>query len=306
MLGAGRAAAAGTPYHRTMRGAGGIVLAGGRSSRMGAPKAALEWHGSTLLRRVAGLVGRVAAPVVVVRAPGQPLPELPPGILVVQDAREGRGPLQGILAGLEALDGRADVAYLAAVDAPMLHPAFVARVLSGLAGAAEAAVPRAGGRRHPLAAAYRLSILPRVRELLAGERLSAVGLLDGLRVAWLDEDTLLADPRVAAADPGLASLGNLNDPDDYARARALPPPAVRVRRRGAGGGPGLEVRAATLAGAAAVAGVPLGPAGAVVVGLDGGRPSRDPHFPLADGDVVVIPGAEAAVSAGGAGPAASR
>ena len=34
--------------------AAGIVLAGGRSSRMGAAKAALEWHGSTLVRRVAG------------------------------------------------------------------------------------------------------------------------------------------------------------------------------------------------------------------------------------------------------------
>jgi CTP:molybdopterin cytidylyltransferase MocA len=42
--------------------AGGIVLAGGRSTRMGSAKAALEWHGSTLLRRVAAIVGRVAGP----------------------------------------------------------------------------------------------------------------------------------------------------------------------------------------------------------------------------------------------------
>ena len=49
-----------------MADAAGIVLAGGRSSRMGSPKAALEWHGSTLLRRVAGIVGRaVDGPVVV-------------------------------------------------------------------------------------------------------------------------------------------------------------------------------------------------------------------------------------------------
>ena len=38
--------------------AAAIVLAGGRSSRMGSPKAELEWHGSTLLRRVTGLVAR--------------------------------------------------------------------------------------------------------------------------------------------------------------------------------------------------------------------------------------------------------
>ena len=50
----------------------GIVLAGGRSSRMGAPKAWLDWHGSTLLRRTCGLVARgTGGPVVVVRAPAK-------------------------------------------------------------------------------------------------------------------------------------------------------------------------------------------------------------------------------------------
>jgi molybdopterin-guanine dinucleotide biosynthesis protein A len=54
--------------------AAGLVLAGGRSSRMGVPKAALEWHGSTLLRRTCGVLQRAGLqPVVVVRAPGQEL-----------------------------------------------------------------------------------------------------------------------------------------------------------------------------------------------------------------------------------------
>jgi lysophospholipase L1-like esterase len=95
-----------------MADAAGIVLAGGRSSRMGRPKAALEWHGSTLLRRVCGIVGRaVDGPVLVVRAPGQELPELPDAVELVEDAREGRGPLQGLAAGLAAaggLSGRAE------------------------------------------------------------------------------------------------------------------------------------------------------------------------------------------------------
>src|ERR671939_2131575 len=93
--------------------AAGIVLAGGRSSRMGSPKAALEWHGSTLLRRVVGIVARgVDGPVVVVRAPGQELPALPEGVEVVEDAREGRGPLEGMAAGLAAVRDRAPVAYV--------------------------------------------------------------------------------------------------------------------------------------------------------------------------------------------------
>src|SRR5215212_8743726 len=100
----------------------GIVLAGGRSARMGRPKAWLDWHGSTLLRRVCGLVARgVSGPVVVVRAPGQALPPLPPAIRVVDDEREGRGPLQGLLAGLEAVDGAEEIAFVAATDVPFLH-----------------------------------------------------------------------------------------------------------------------------------------------------------------------------------------
>ena len=70
---------------------GAIVLAGGKSSRMGSSKAALAWHGSTLLRRVTGLALRtVDGPVVVVRAPDQELPEIHRSIEVVADAREGR------------------------------------------------------------------------------------------------------------------------------------------------------------------------------------------------------------------------
>ena len=56
---------------------GAIVLAGGRSSRMGAPKALLDWHGGTLVRRVTGILQRIADPVVVVHADGQELPTLP-------------------------------------------------------------------------------------------------------------------------------------------------------------------------------------------------------------------------------------
>ena len=108
----------------------GVVLAGGRSTRMGRPKASLEWHGSTLLHRVTGIVSRaVDGPVVVVSAPDQELPALPPGVRVAEDAAEGRGPLQGLAAGLAAVVGEAEVAYVSSTDVPLLHPAFVGAVL---------------------------------------------------------------------------------------------------------------------------------------------------------------------------------
>ena len=133
----------------------GIVLAGGRSSRMGSPKASLDWHGSTLLRRVTGIIARcVDGPVVVVGAPGQQLPELDPAVEVVKDAREYRGPLQGLAGGLEAIDGRATVAYVSSTDLPLLHPAFVQCVVGSLRDRHDVVLPEVGG--YPPAAGRRL------------------------------------------------------------------------------------------------------------------------------------------------------
>ena len=118
----------------------GIVLAGGRSSRMGTPKAWLDWHGSTLLR--GGRAGRRAGSEWTRRRrPGRgprSCRSCPAAVEVVEDAREGQGPLQGLLAGLEAVD--AGLAFVASTDMPFLHPQFVAAVC-GAARDADAAVP---------------------------------------------------------------------------------------------------------------------------------------------------------------------
>jgi molybdopterin-guanine dinucleotide biosynthesis protein A len=209
-----------------------VVLAGGRSTRMGTPKAALDWHGSTLVRRAAAIVARaVDGPVVVVRAPGQELPALPAWVEVADDARDGRGPLEGIAAGLAAIGGRAQVAYVSGVDAPLLHPAFVRRVLALLGPDADVALPRAHGFAQPLAAAYRTTVATPLRALLREDgKLGTGALLRRCRVTELDEAVLLADPDVAAFDPALDSLLNLNDPGEYEAACRRPPPAVRVAR----------------------------------------------------------------------------
>jgi molybdopterin-guanine dinucleotide biosynthesis protein A len=281
-----------------MAAAAGIVVAGGRSSRMGRPKATLEWHGSTLLRRVTGIVARATGgPVVVVRAPGQDLPALPKGVEVTEDAEEGRGPLQGLAAGLAAVDGRADVAFVSSTDAPLLHPAFVRRVVGALDGEHDVALPQAGGFPHPLAAAYRTTLLPSVQELLAADRRRPAFLFETCRVRRLDEATLLADPAVAAFDPALDSVLNLNEPGDYRAARARPAPEVAVRcygavRRGSGAGRApVVVRAATLAGAAAAVDLALDEH--VVAALNGDQITSDADEPLAAGDSVAFLAADA-------------
>jgi molybdenum cofactor guanylyltransferase len=265
---------------------------------MGRPKAGLEWHGSTLLRRVTGIVARATGgPIVVVRAPGQDLPAMPEDVEVTEDAREGRGPLQGLAAGLAAVDGRAEVVFVSSTDAPLLHPAFVRRVVGALDGEHDVALPQAGGFPHPLAAAYRTELLPSVQELIAADRMRPAFLFETCRVRRLDEAALLADPAVAAFDPALDSVLNLNEPPDYQAARARPAPEVAVRcygavRRGSGAGrQPVVVNAATLAGAAAAVDLELDEH--VVAALNGDQITRDPDEPLAAGDTVAFLAADA-------------
>jgi molybdenum cofactor guanylyltransferase len=275
----------------------GIVLAGGRSTRMGRPKAELEWHGSTLLHRVCGLIRRVVdGPVVVVRAPGQGLPPLPPGVELTQDAHGGRGPLQGLAAGLSAVDGRASVAYVSSTDVPLLHPAFVNAVLAaGARDDVDVALPVAQGFRHPLAATYRTSLLPAVEELIATDRMRPAFLFERCRVHELSEEELLADRALAQGDPSLLSLLNVNDPQEYERARARDAPPVTVRcfgtlANGAGREP-LATRAATLGAAADAVGVALDRH--VVAAVNGDQISRHREMPLATGDSVAFLAADA-------------
>jgi molybdenum cofactor guanylyltransferase len=278
-----------------MPGSAGVVLAGGRSSRMGTPKAALEWHGSTLLRRTVGILARAAGgPVVVVRASGQELPELPHGIEIVDDPREGQGPVQGIAAGLAALEGRAEAAFVSSTDLPFLHPAFVRRVLRAVHDGADVALPVARGYPQPLAAAYKTALATSAERLVQQGRLRPAFLFEECAVSRLDEAALLADDLLAALDPALDSVLNVNEPADYTRARARPAPEITVQRFGvlADGHRAPEtVRAATVAEAAAAAGVDLD--GHITAALNGEQITRDGQTPLAAGDTVFFLSADA-------------
>ena len=266
---------------------------------MGLPKAALEWHGSTLLGRTVGIMARATSgPVVVVRAAGQDLPELPEGTLVADDPREGRGPVQGIATGLAALTGRADVAFVSSTDLPFLHPAFIRRVLRALEDSedTDVALPVARGYKQPLAAGYRVSLAGPAERLVMQDRLRPAFLFDECQVETLDDAALKRDPVLAAFDPDLDSVLNVNTPEDYAAARARPALEVTVQlfgtlARGGGAGGSHTVRAATVGGAADAVAVVFDRH--ITAALNGDQITRDRATPLAAGDTVMFLSADA-------------
>jgi molybdenum cofactor guanylyltransferase len=192
--------------------AAGIVLCGGRSTRMGTSKALLPFGPETMLQRVVRILDGIVAPIVAVAAADQELPELPPSVIVTRDEREGRGPLEGLRAGLKALPADADYAYVTSCDVPLLVPGFVHQMLE-LARDYDAAVMEIGGFAHPLSAVYRRSTLPRIEELLAQERLRPLFLFESVR-------TRRVHPDEVTADPDLRTLRNLNTREDYEQALA--------------------------------------------------------------------------------------
>ena len=192
---------------------GGIVLCGGKSTRMGVPKATLAFGAETMLQRVVRILGTVVSPVIVVAARDQPLPELPKDVAVARDEREAKGPLEGIRAGLTALPESIDAAYITSCDVPLLVPAFVERMID-LMGDHDIAVMEVDGFPHPLSAIYRRRALPRVESLLAADRLRPVFLFDAVRTRKVKPEEM------TVVDPELRTLRNLNTPEDYRAALA--------------------------------------------------------------------------------------
>jgi molybdopterin-guanine dinucleotide biosynthesis protein A len=192
---------------------GAIVLCGGKSTRMGVPKATLPFGDETMLQRVVRLLGTVVSPIVVVAAREQSLPALPETVSVTRDEREARGPLEGIRAGLSALPESTDAAYITSCDVPLLVPAFVQRLIE-LMGDHDIAVMEIDGFPHPLSAIYRRTVLAHAESLLAQDRLRPVFLFDAVRTRRVKPEEMMG------VDPELRTLRNLNTPDDYQAALA--------------------------------------------------------------------------------------
>jgi molybdenum cofactor guanylyltransferase len=187
-------------------GAVGAVLAGGRSRRMGSPKALVELAGRPLIAHVLAAVEAASLEPVVVAKPDSPLPSV--SCRVLRDSAEPIHPLQGLLTALAASGGRPVVAL--ACDMPLVPPRLL-KWLAGLGG--KAAVVAATGRLQPLLARYEPTVAPALVAALA-------------RGATAREAVSELDPRIVTetelgrfGDPELICL-NVNTPADLERAAA--------------------------------------------------------------------------------------
>lgn len=185
-----------------------IVLAGGRSSRMGTPKAMLPFDGEPLIAHIVRSLQEDFGEIVVVAAPGQELPAL--DAKIVHDAIAYQGPVGGITYGLHAITSA--LGFVTSCDSAFLSRPLVSHLTASAEGF-EVVVPRWQGRFQPLVAVYRRSVLPSLEAQLSRGELRPVYLFENVRTRVVEED------EIRRFDPEGASFFNMNTPADYQEAQ---------------------------------------------------------------------------------------
>ncbi|MCK8488198.1 molybdenum cofactor guanylyltransferase [Paenibacillus sp. MBLB2552] len=200
-----------------------IILAGGRSSRMGSDKALLELGGLTVVERLIRELEPVTSRIVI--AAGNKAAYERFGQEVLTDRFPEAGPLAGLHAGLESSATSWNLAV--ACDTPFANGGLFRALLEraeaaearadGPAGfaAAEAILACTEGRAHPLLAAYRRSVLPSLEARLREGRLKMTAWTETLRTEYIEGETLA----LASGLPLEWCAFNMNKPEDYEQAR---------------------------------------------------------------------------------------
>ena len=186
-------------YHFCVSGAG-YLLVGGKSSRMGRPKALLPFEGAPLGRALARVVERAAGSVVLV---GTPEIAEAIGYPAIADRYPGEGPLGGILTALE--HSGSDFNLVVACDMPALTVEFLASLMeaAGLRDADVLLPVGAANRPEPLCAVYHRRSLGRLAAVFADGQRKIMTALSGLNVMhWPVADTEV--------------FQNVNTPEDWA------------------------------------------------------------------------------------------
>lgn len=187
----------------------GIILAGGKSSRMGTNKALLILDGKTVIERIAEeLSAAVDHLIVVTNMPKEySFLQLP----MIKDRFLGRGPLAGIEAGLSLSTTEKNL--IVACDMPFISAELGSYLLSKLDDC-QAAVPERGGQRHPLFAAYKKEVRNCAEMFLKEEKLAIRNMLNCIQTMYINIDSLKLPINEI-------SLFNMNHPEEYKRAAEI-------------------------------------------------------------------------------------
>lgn len=181
----------------------GVILAGGRSKRLGSSKCFLRVGGKRIIENTLRIFNSLFEEIFIVTYDKNLFSGLE-DVKVAEDLIRGCGPLGGVYTGLKKISR--DKGFFVACDMPNLHPGLIKRVLDfSKAEPYDAVVPYHRGKTEPLHAVYAKRILPKMEKALKERRFSLINLLAGCHCGYL-----------FPTDVELSSFTNINTPEELA------------------------------------------------------------------------------------------
>jgi molybdopterin-guanine dinucleotide biosynthesis protein A len=188
----------------------GVVLAGGRSTRLGRDKAFLRIDGRPLIERIVELTAEVTEEVIIVANDFDSYTGL--DARVVTDFYPGKGALGGIFSGLREVSTQH--ALVVACDMPFLNIPLL-RYMGEFTPDYDIVIPRLEELTEPLHAIYSRVCLSAIEKQLRADDLRISSFFAGFRVRYVERQ------EIEAFDPGHLSFFNINNQSDFARAREI-------------------------------------------------------------------------------------
>ena len=190
-----------------------IILAGGKSSRLGQNKALQTIGGQSLIQWIVDRLATLSTEIIIATAHGETLPcSSAPGIKTVADVYPGKGPLVGIYSGLVATSS--SWAFVVGCDMPFLSVGLL-DYMSQISSTFDVVVPQTREKVEPLCAVYSKNCLRSIHNLLEREELRLSELLNMVKVRYIEE------AEINRFDPEHLSFFNINTQADLARAKRL-------------------------------------------------------------------------------------
>jgi molybdopterin-guanine dinucleotide biosynthesis protein A len=192
----------------------GIVLAGGKSTRIGANKPQLKIGKSHLIDRVLDTLSQFTQSIIIVTTEDQTgmAKSATPGVRVVKDIYPGKGPLGGIYTGL--MHAETSYSLVVGCDMPFLNSGLIRYLIDGASGYA-AIAPKIGWMIQPLHAIYSKSCVPSIEALIREDQLQIIKLFNLVNTRYVREK------EIDQFDPDHLSFLNVNTEGDLQKAEVL-------------------------------------------------------------------------------------
>jgi len=190
-----------------------IILAGGKSLRLGRSKALQVIEGKSLIQWVVDRLAILSTEIIIATAHGEAIPcSSAVRIKTVADSYPGKGPLVGIYSGLIA--SSSSRAIVVGCDTPFLSVSLL-EYMTQVCSTFDVVVPRITNKLEPLCAVYSKICLGPIQGLLEQDELRISELFSMVKVKYVEED------EINSFDPEHLSFFNINSQDDLERARKL-------------------------------------------------------------------------------------